>query len=402
MSPVAKNFGWLGVLSSLLLWSLPAAGETSVSGFIASEVRWFPQSPSFDAQLSGAEPSLILSPELRYRSEDRQVKATFSPFARLTGRNTDRSHVDIREAYISTRSGDWDFLVGVNKVFWGVAESRHLVDIINQSDLSEDTDEEDKLGQPMLTAGVRKDWGRLDVFILPGFRERDFPDAKERLRTAQPVSENTAILETDQGNAHVDFAARYSQVLGDWDIGFSGFHGLSREARLPLSADETRRIPHHDLITQGGVDLQYTNEEWLWKFEGIVREGHGSTFAAIVGGFEYTFFQISESVSDLGFLIEYHHDGRDPASTPSTAFDNDVFVGTRWALNDIDDTQALAGIVADMDDGTSSLFVEAERRIGDSWKVEAEARFLVNVDPANAFAPFKRDSFFNFRVSRFF
>jgi hypothetical protein len=184
MSPVAKNFGWLGVLSSLLLWSLPAAGETSVSGFIASEVRWFPQSPSFDAQLSGAEPSLILSPELRYRSEDRQVKATFSPFARLTGRNTDRSHVDIREAYISTRSGDWDFLVGVNKVFWGVAESRHLVDIINQSDLSEDTDEEDKLGQPMLTAGVRKDWGRLDVFILPGFRERDFPDAKERLRTA--------------------------------------------------------------------------------------------------------------------------------------------------------------------------------------------------------------------------
>ena len=79
-----------------------------------------------------------------------------------------------------------------------------------------------------------------------------------------------------------------------------------------------------------------------------------------------------------------------------------MFVGTRWALNDIDDTQALAGIVVDMDDGTSSLFVEAERRIGDSWKVEAEARFLVNVDPANAFAPFKRDSFFNFRVSRFF
>ncbi len=143
-----------------MLWSLPAAGKTSVSGFIASEVRWFPHPPSFDAQLSGAEPSLILSPELRYRSEDGKVKATFSPFTRLTGRNSDRSHVDIREAYISTRGDGWDFLVGVNKVFWGVAESHHSVDIINQSDLLEDTDEEDKLGQPMLNAGVQKGWAR--------------------------------------------------------------------------------------------------------------------------------------------------------------------------------------------------------------------------------------------------
>ncbi|MGB0551251.1 MAG: hypothetical protein ACPGQV_01565 [Alphaproteobacteria bacterium] len=127
----------------------------------------------------------------------------------------------------------------------------------------------------------------------------------------------------------MDFTTRYSQVEGDWDIGFSGFHGLSREARLPLSADEARHIPHYDLITQAGVDLQYTNVEWLWKFEGILREEHGSAFAAMVGGFEYTFFQISESVSDLGFLMENHHNGRDPASTPSTAFNNDVFVGTR-------------------------------------------------------------------------
>ena len=88
------------------------------------------------------------------------MKAAFSPFTRLTGRNLDRSHIDIREAYISTRSGDWDFLVGFNKAFWGVAESRHSVNIINQSDLSDDTNEEDKLGQPMLNAGVQKGWGR--------------------------------------------------------------------------------------------------------------------------------------------------------------------------------------------------------------------------------------------------
>ena len=62
----------------------------------------------------------------------------------------------------------------------------------------------------------------------------------------------------------------------------------------------------------------------------------------------------------------------------------------------------MARFVTDLDDGTFPLFVEAERRIGDRWKIEAKAHFLVNVDPANALAPSKRDSFFNFRVSQFF
>lgn len=392
-----------GLAAAILLMPLVAtAGDITTSGFVASEVRWFPQSPLFSGQNSGAEPSLLLSPEIRYRSDDGRTKGTFAPFARLTGRNSDRTHFDIREAHLSRRAGDWDFLVGINKVFWGVAESRHLVNIINQTDVAEDTDEEDKLGQPMLTAGVQKDWGRLDVFILPGFRERDFPDAGGRLRTPQPVDKNGAILESRLGNAHIDLAGRYAHVLGDWDLGLSLFHGLSREARLPLGADGTRRVPHYDLITQAGLDLQYTLDEWLWKFEGIVREGHGSSFAAMVAGFEFTLFQIADSPADLGLLMEYHRDGRDPASTPSTGFNNDLFLGTRYALNDIDDTQALTGAIVDVEDGTMSFLIEAERRIGDSWKIEAEARILANVDTANAFAAFRRDSFVNVRLSRYF
>ena len=173
MNRAFTSFGIAALLA--LTTSSAIAEEISTSGYIASELRWFPQSPAFDGQLSGAEPSLLLSPEFRYRSQDGDLKATFAPYARLTGRNSDRSHFDIRAAHVSFRTGDWDFLMGINKVFWGVAESRHLVNIVNQSDIVEDTDEEDKLGQPMVAIGLEKDWGRLDLFVLPGFRERDFP-----------------------------------------------------------------------------------------------------------------------------------------------------------------------------------------------------------------------------------
>ena len=54
-------------------------------------------------------------------------------------------------------------MIGINKVFWGgFAETRHLVNIVNRSDIVEDMDEEDKLGQPMVAVGFEKDWGRLD------------------------------------------------------------------------------------------------------------------------------------------------------------------------------------------------------------------------------------------------
>ena len=134
---------------------------------------------------------------------------TFAPYARLTGRNSDRSHFDIRELHVSFRTGNWDFLIGIDKVFFGgVAEIRHLVNIVNRSDIIEDTDEVDIFWQSMVVVGLEKDLGRLDFFVLPGFRERDFPDWRGRLLTPQHVDENDAALESEHGKAVVDVAAR--------------------------------------------------------------------------------------------------------------------------------------------------------------------------------------------------
>ena len=238
--------------------AIPAtAGEVRVSGFTAVDVRWFPQSPKFDGQFSGVETSAVINPEFRYKADGGGLQVAFIPFARLSGRDAERTHFDIREAYVAQRLGDWDYLVGINKVFWGVTESRHLVNIINQTDAIEDTDEEDKLGQPMINVGLQKDWGRLDVFVLPGFRERPFSGSTGRLRTNETVDADQAVFESGAGNAHVDFAGRYSHFIGDWDVGVSLFHGLSREPRLPIGAGG-RRAPHYDLITQAGLFLQYT------------------------------------------------------------------------------------------------------------------------------------------------
>lgn len=378
------------------------AEDIRLSGFAALEGRYFPDSPQFNDQISGLQPSLILNPEFRWKGEDRANQVSVVPFLRLDGRDAERTHFDVREAYWLHVAGDWELLVGANKVFWGVAESRHLVDIVNQTDAVEDTDNEDKLGQPMINLAVQKDWGRIEAFLMPWFRERTFPGRTGRIRTPQPINDDDPVFDSDLEQWHPDVALRYSHFIGDWDLGASLFHGTSREARLVLDSSGTQRIPHYDLISQAGLDLQYTSDAWLWKLETIGREGHGDPFWAAVGGFEYTFFQIAETDIDLGLLGEYLYDGRDAANAPSTSLDDDVFLGLRLAFNDVDDTEVLLGTVFDRDDGTKSLTLEAERRIGDHWTIEFDARLLLSVDNENALAPLEEDSFLNLRISRYF
>ncbi len=123
--------GWMGV----------------AGGYAETELRVFPEHPGDRHQFSHFDASLALEPEWFRRWEDANVTLTARPFARLDGQDNDRTHVDLRELMFHKSSDQWELKAGVGKVFWGVTESQHLVDVINQTDFVENIDEEEKLGQ---------------------------------------------------------------------------------------------------------------------------------------------------------------------------------------------------------------------------------------------------------------
>jgi hypothetical protein len=215
------------------------------------------------------------------------------------------------------------------------------------------------------------------------------------------VDNDAAIYESRAGRNRIDTALRWSHYFGDWDIGAHWFHGTGREPQLVPDPVGERLIPFYAAIDQVGVDLQYTRNAWLWKLETIAREGQGESFGATVAGFEHTLYQVGRSAADVGLLVEYLYDGRDE-SAPPTIYDDDVFVGSRLALNDPFDTQVLGGAIVDRNDGAVAALLEAERRIGSRIKLELEARWFINVDPTNTLKVFDRDSHVMLRVSRFF
>ena len=203
------------------------------------------------------------------RSEDGKQRVSIVGFARGDLQDSQRSHADLREAFWGIDGEIWDLTVGVGKVFWGVTESRHLVDVINQTDLVEDIDQEDKLGQPMINFNFQQDYGRFEFYVLPWFRERTFPGPNGRFRPPLPVDTDNPIYESSAEDRHVDVAFRYSHFVGDLDIGVHVFDGTSREPRFMVAPEADRLLPVYDQMTQYGVDLQYTRDAWLWKLEAI-------------------------------------------------------------------------------------------------------------------------------------
>ena len=396
------------------------AGSFDFDLAIAGEMRFFPSDATLPGQFDHFQPSVAISPELGWESDDRAHQVVIEPFFRLDGQDDERTHFDVREAFYRYNADNWSVTVGAAKVFWGRAESRHLVDIINQTDGVEDIDEEDKLGQPMVNLTLRQDWGTVDLFAMSGFRDRTFPGRNGRLRFEFPVDTDNAIFEADARRAAPDVAIRYSHYVGDWDFGVSAFYGTSREARFAIDPLNERILPVYDRIFQGSIDLQYTKDAWLWKLETLVREGQGDTFFATVGGFEYTLYQVFGTGADLGLITEYNYDGRDdgfaletfddgpltgPAlatEAPVTIFDNDVFLGGRLALNDVQDTSLLVGMSIDGEERTIGMFAEGQRRLGQNWTAEVEARLFLNVDPNDVADAFRDDDFVTFRLTRYF
>ncbi len=380
------------------------AGEWDISAQGSLDLRYFPSPAAHANQKNVAlSPSGTIEPELVYEY-DGSNRFTITPFARLDAHDRKRSHVDLREFNWLHLGSGWDMSVGIGKVFWGVTESVHLVDIVNQTDQVEDISGEEKLGQPMVNLNIEQEWGTLSLFALPGFRPRTFTANNARLHGPLPIDTDHPGYESGREERHVDWAARLAMTLGDLDVAISHFQGTSREPRM-LSQNRAGQlvlVPYYDQIGQTGLELQLTTENTLWKAEGMTRSGHGKRFYAAVAGFEHTFYGIAESAADIGLLVEYLYDGRDPQFAPPSIADHDVFAGFRLAMNDTQDTTLLFGGTWDHHTDAGFLNLEAERRLTDHLKLEMNSRFFVNIPNNDPIASIRDDDFLELKLNWYF
>lgn len=319
--------------------------------------QFFPSKPKYDEQ-EQIYTSFTIKPEAYWEWNDGDDSLTITPFRRVDAQDRDRSHFDLREFLWIHVSDNWESRIGITKVFWGITESQHLVDIVNQTDFVESPDGEEKLGQPMIGFTFPQDWGLIEVYALLGFRERTFPGQQGRFRVGRDefndefiiqqailrdpriieenifiknrpfvtvntdLANNKAMYESDAEEARVDFAIRWSHSFGDLDTAISYFNGTSREPEVATVSKGNINLgaravelqislhPYYRQMQQVGIELQYLIGDWTLKWESVYRDTGIQHYTALTAGFEYTLFGVFESDTDVGILMEQHYDQR--------------------------------------------------------------------------------------------
>lgn len=407
----------LAALLALAVAPLPAAAiDIEVDGNVELEMRHFPTAAP-DADREQDFGSLAGELELGLYSRDNNHAIIFKPFFRYDQHDHERSHADLREAKYRYVNGAFELTLGVDKEFWGVTEFLHLVDIINQTDNVEGADGEAKLGQAMVKLSYASRFGTLSYYQLPHFRLRQYNDPL----TGRPnfgfiVNDGQAVFESGETGGAArrvdDFALRYKHSIGAFDIGLSYFDGTAREPQLLLAVPPGQSGLANNLPVmqayyadrrQTGLDIQATLGPWLLKLE--VLSGTQNRFQGALptaqsafvetddnratGGIEYSFYNVFDSGTDIGLVMEYMWDERELAAPHP--FGNDFGIGLRWTANDVQSTAVLVGTIIDLDSDSSLISLEAERRMGRNFKAILEARFQDRVGEDDGFALSNRD-----------
>lgn len=388
-------------LALLCAAAFPVAADESAgrfSGEAALVLRAYPQAPAGDQERTGR--GVRLAPEWSWRSGDDLLR--LEPLFQLENPGSGRSKVDLKEMSWSRRLGESTLDVGITRLFWGVTESRHLINVINPPDLALDYSGETTLALPLLRYDLPTSLGRLEWILAPWEREPRYPGNRGRPRTSLPVQ---AEIQHPDGRPAA-FAVRLTLAgNGAYDAHLYHFQGLDREAvltpRFPLLGPPDALIASRQAIRQWGADLQVPWGNLLIKAEALLRQGYSRSFGAAVAGGEYTWSGVANSAADLGLLGELQYDDR-PADAPLAPMKQAFYAGLRLALNDPASTEMLFGLLQANETHARIWRGEFRRRLGDDYTLEGRLDVFSKVKEEPALTAYARDTVLELRLARHF
>ena len=377
---------------ALLLAQPASAGE--VDGTISSRLDFYP----YHAVGTASEGR---SAEVRIDAfhdfDESRIVGEF--IARGDEKDSGRRITEARQAYLRTPLAGFDIFVGNRQEFWGKAESINVVDVINQSDAAANDGKSSKLGAPSISAERYLEIGDLQLWYISGFREKTFNDSDAHPSSGLPVS--SAQYARKEGKDADDFAARLSSFAGEWDLAGSVFYGTARDPILSVASDGSALTPYYALQKSIGLEVQYTGDVTLLKWENL----HGTQsslmgahdFAAAVAGIEYTYYRPLETIWDIGLIGEVQHDDR-----PQAAANQFVVAGVRLIFNDMADSNILFLASVDRKADQSVVSLEASRRFNDVTSVKLTSQFYNARTATSAFGRLSDDDSVTLTLNMFF
>ncbi len=404
-----------------LLLTLPGiAAEVQMRAHVGLDAQVYLLAPSdkhdhglnaFEAlELTYAEDALKLSARMYAQQDwyDFQAESEHSgrTFARL----------DELYGTYTTDSSQW--FAGRNIRFWGALEARNIVDGFNVQDWRSDLFITDKIGAANGGYSYYMEQGTLSLIVK--FEEADQPMAKspyvynffpafvtydETLQTENSRDEPSVYV-SFSGSTETEIALDYALIL---EHGYDSQRYFAPDGALDGSAVTMRQHAYrvNKAMTYNTAVIGATLVKVEALYADVIDERLISDYWHAGLGVEHSVAFDSHG-GELGLIGEYYRyetleSGKYSDLDLFETFQNDLFLGVRYAFNDAQSSSFVGGVVHDMEYDEQMSYLEFETRLGSSMKLNLDYRYIEpSVREATAFALLGRHERIGIKLAAYF
>ncbi len=291
-----------------------------------------------------------------------------------------RRYVDFSDLYYQYNFEDSDILIGRNTRFWGALEFYNITDVFNTKDFLDDPfDYDSKLGAWNIAYTHYLESGELSL-IVKLHEDRQRMQYIESVNNFFSLSYDDTLL-TQEGENRPSLFVKYSasgeEIQVDYGVVYENGYDSQRYMTLNARGD----LQENAYIVNKLLGYAtYINGDTIYKTEmayALSDDDKVSDYGEFGLGVEYTLYGFWDK-RDLGLLMEYYrYEAQDSEKIDvNKFFANDLTVGFRLSLNDLDSSEVLGGLDVDLDNEEKIFFIEYETRLLDSYKLKTSYQHL--------------------------
>jgi len=280
---------------------------------------------------------------------------------------------------------------GKNIRFWGALEVRNITDGFNTQDFRNDLFNPDKMGAWNLAYSHYTDSGEFSVIVKLNEENQKmaglpyvyyffpaFVTYEDELQSEESLQRPTVYV-SYSGTSETEYPIDYALIVQ---------HGYDSQRYFrsdgPLNGTPVTFNEHAYLVNKVMTYNTAVVDATLIKLEAlytdVIDDKLVSDYWHLGVGLEYT-MTFDELDGDLGLISEYYrYETLDSDKLSDLelfeTFQNDLFLGLRYAFNDADDSSFIGGVIADLEYDEQAYYMEYETRLGDAYKLKLDYRYI--------------------------
>jgi len=323
----------------------------------------------------------------------------------------ERTFARIQELYITQDFDNDQILLGKSIRFWGALEAYNITDVFNVEDFRSDIFNPDKLGAWNATYTHYTDTGELSLIVKLYEEDRQMannPYVYYFFPATVPVgpainaplfydsdlqkelSNRPSFYITYSGSTDTEHPLDYAIIF---ENGYDNQRYYTNKPSTDGSSVFTQQnayfvnkiMTYNTLVFDSTLyKLEASYTDVISSFEVPILSGETkklSDYYQLSLGAEHTLTQFHGD-ADLGLIAEYYKydttEGNDVLTDINLfqVFQNDLFLGGRYSLNEGNDASIIGGIIVDLDYHEQVYYIEYEGRIYDTFKLNMDYHFI--------------------------